>query len=80
MSEPIRVPISEAQLALIVPAHNAVQQTQTRLMGLLEMALAQAGIEGTVVGWEAKPERVLIVQVAENGKPPAPIAPVVAES
>ena len=68
MSDSIRLPIDEAALALIVTAHEAMQLTQVRLLGLLEMALAQHGVVGRVVGWEAKPERVLIVQPAENGK------------
>jgi len=64
-----RISVSEAQLALIAAAHMPVRETQARLQGLLDMALAQAGISGHVVGWEAKPEPVLIVMLSENGKP-----------
>lgn len=69
MSEPVRVSIGESQLALIATAHGAVQQAQARLLGLVDMALAEQHVEGQVVGWEVKPNPVLIVQPRENGKP-----------
>lgn len=64
-----KLTINETQLAILSQRHAALEAEQGKFQATIEMVCAQHNVKGRVVGWEAGPPPVLIVDDEPDNNP-----------